>query len=222
MKDLGKAFTFFFQDPSWITKTLIAAGFMLLSLFGIGIPVLVGYCVQVTQRVMKREQHPLPTWSDVGVQFVTGFKYCVVLFIYALPIILLYIPFIVLVIAGSISGDSDALGMASLLYLFPFMFFVIAYSFVIAAASPIILYSFAERERISDALDLARVFREFKRNWQNTLIVALLTTAIESFAFIGLIAFLVGVFVTVFYAYTAAAYLAGLLYLERPQQVSVA
>jgi hypothetical protein len=222
MKDLGKAFSFFFKDPSWITKTLIAAGFMLLSLFGIGIPVLVGYCVQVTQRVMKREQYPMPAWSDVGVQFVTGFKYCVVLFLYALPILLLYIPFIVLVVAESISGDSEALGLAATLYLFPFMIFIIGYSILLAAASPIILYIFAERERIGDALDVARIFREFKMNWQNALIIALLTTAIESFAFVGFIAFLIGVFVTVFYAYTAAAYLAGLLYLERPQQGSAA
>jgi hypothetical protein len=218
MKDLGKAFTFFFQDPSWITKTLIAAGFMLLSLLGIGIPVLVGYCIQLTQRVMKREQYPLPAWTDVGVQFVTGIKYCVAIFVYLLPIVLLYIPFIVLLIAGSFAPDSEALGLATTLYMFPFMIFIIAYSVLLAAASPIIMYLFAERERIGDALDIARIFREFKRNWQNALVVALLTTAIESFAFIGIIFFLVGVFLTVFYAYAVSSYLAGLLYLERPQQ----
>lgn len=222
MKDLGRAFSFFFNDPSWGTKTLIATGFMLLSLFGIGIPVLAGYCIQVTQRVMRREQYPLPPWSDVGVQFITGFKYCIVLFIYALPIILLYIPFLVLVLAAAVAGNSEVLDLATTLYFVPFMFIMLMYSLVLTAAMPIITYLFAERERISDALDIARIFREFTLNWQSALIVALLTVVIESCAFAGIFLFLIGVFFTTFYAYTVSAHLAGLLYLERPSQEATA
>lgn len=218
MRDLGKAFSFFFQDPSWIAKSAIAAGMMILSLFGIGIPVLAGYFIQLTQRVMRREEYPLPAWSDVGVQFVTGFKYCVVFLIYVLPVILLYIPFIALIVAGAVAGESDGLNLITTLYLFPFMAFVLVYSVALAAASPIIAYRFAERERISDALDIAVIYREFKENWQNALVVALLTIAVQSFAMIGIVFLLIGVFLTIFYAYAVSAYLAGLLYCERHSQ----
>jgi hypothetical protein len=193
---------------------------MILALFGIGIPVLAGYLIQTTQRVMKREQNPLPAWSDVGVQFVTGIKYCVVIIVYTLPIILLYIPFLVLVFAGAMAGESEVIGLVTTLYFIPFMFIVIIYGLALAAVSPIITYCFAERERISDALDVARIYREFKGNWQNALVVALLTVGVQSFAFVGIVLVIVGVFFTVFYAYAVSAYLAGLLYLERaPQEV---
>lgn len=216
MKDLGKAFSFFFKDPSWITKTLIAAGFMILSLIGLGIPVLAGYHVQIAQRVMRREEHPLPPWSDVGVQFIVGLKYCIVYLIYLLPVILLFIPAIGLAIASAVADDPAVLGAISTLYLLATMFVVVLYSLALSVAAPIILYRFAQRERISDALDIAGVFRDFKRNWQNTLVVALLSVGVHSFAFIGIVFFLIGVFFTIFYAYGVSAYLAGLLCLERP------
>jgi hypothetical protein len=216
MKNLGKAFSFFFKDPSWVTKTLIAAGFMILSLVGLGIPVLAGYHVQIAQRVMRREEHPLPPWTDVGVQFIVGLKYCIVYLIYLLPILLLFIPVVGLVIAGAVVDDPGVLGAISGLYLFAVMFFVGLYSLALSVAAPIILYRFAKQERISDALDIGGVFRDFKRNWQNVLVVALLSVGVHSFAFIGIFFFLIGVFLTIFYAYGVTAYLAGLLYLERP------
>ncbi len=216
MKDLGKAFSFFFKDPSWVTKTLIAAGFMLLSLIGLGIPVLAGYHVQIAQRVMRREEHPLPPWTDVGVQFIVGLKYCIVYLIYLLPVILLFIPVVGFVIASAVTDDPGVLGAISAIYLIGVMFFVVLYSLALSVSSPIILYRFAQQERISDALDIGGLFRDFKRNWQNTLVVALLTVGVHSFAFIGIFFFLIGVFLTIFYAYGVSAYLAGLLYLERP------
>jgi hypothetical protein len=216
MKNLGKAFSFFFKDPSWVTKTLIAAGFMILSLVGLGIPVLAGYHVQIAQRVMRREEHPLPPWTDVGVQFIVGLKYCIIYLIYLLPILLLFIPVVGLVIAGAVVDDPGVLGAISTLYLFAVMFFVVLYSLALSVAAPIILYRFAKQERISDALDIGGVFRDFKRNWQNALVVALLSVGVHSFAFIGIFFFLIGVFLTIFYAYGVTAYLAGLLYLERP------
>ena len=189
---------------------------MILSLVGLGIPVLAGYHVQIAQRVMRREEHPLPPWTDVGVQFIVGLKYCIVYLIYLLPILLLFIPVVGLVIAGAVVDDPGVLGAISGLYLFAVMFFVGLYSLALSVAAPIILYRFAKQERIRDALDIGGVFRDFKRNWQNVLVVALLSVGVHSFAFIGIFFFLIGVFLTIFYAYGVTAYLAGLLYLERP------
>jgi hypothetical protein len=215
MKDLGKAFSFFFKDPSWGTKALIAAGFMILSIVGLGIPVLAGYYVQLTQRVMRREEQPLPPWTDVGVQFVVGIKYCVVYLIYLLPVVLLFIPVVGLAIASAVADDPGVLGAVSTLYLLAVMCVVVPYSLALSVSAPIILYRFAEHERIGDALDVGSVFRDFKRNWQNTLIVALLTVGVHSFAFIGIFFFVIGVFFSLFYAYSVSAYLAGILSLER-------
>lgn len=218
MKDIGKAFSSPFKDPAWVSKFIIAAVFLFLCLFGIGIPVIVGYLIQVTQRVMRREETVLPEWNDVGVKFVTGFKYCLVYLVYLLPVFLLMIPVFGFAVATEVADTPDAVGILATVYLFAFTLIVIPYSIILTAIFPIVAYRFAFRERIGDALDVGTIFRDFKANWQNTLVVALIAVGIQSFAFIGIIAFIVGVLFTIFYSYLVSAYLHGLLFLELPKE----
>jgi len=222
MKDIGKAFSLPFKDPAWASKFVLAALFLILCLFGLGIPVIVGYLIQVTQRVIRREEYPLPAWSDIGVKFVLGFKYCVVYVIYLIPVVLLVIPVIALGVATNSTDAPELVGVLSIVYMFGFTLLVIPYSLLLLAISPIIAYRFALTEKISGAIDIAAIFRDFRRNWQNTAVVALITVAIESFAFVGIFFFLVGVFFTVFYVYLVVAAMRGLLYLELPPEGSVA
>jgi hypothetical protein len=221
MKDIGKAFSLPFKDPSWASKFIIAVLFMLLCLVGIGIPVIVGYLIQVTQRVIRREEPALPEWSDIGVKFVLGFKYCVVYFIYLIPVFLLVIPVIGLAVATSTADAPEMVGVLSIIYIFGFTLLVIPYSLLLTAIFPIVAYRFALREKISDAIDLGVIFRDFRVNWQNTAVVALIAIGIQSFAFIGILFFLIGVFFTVFYVYLVSAAMHGILYLELPPERSV-
>jgi hypothetical protein len=216
MKELGKAFSSPFKDPAWISKFIIAGVFMLLGVFLIGIPIVVGYLIQVTQRVMRREEHPLPAWDDIGVKFVTGFKYCVVYIIYLLPVFILVIPMIGIAAASELSDSPDVVGIFATVYLFAFTLLIIPYSLILTAIMPIVAYRYAEREKIGDALDVGRIFRDFKLNWQNTLIVALIAVGIQSFASIGFIFLIIGVVFSIFYSYLVTAYMHGILYLELP------
>ena len=221
MKDIGKAFGLPFKDPSWASKFVIAALFMLLCLLGIGIPVIVGYLIQVTQRVIRHEEPALPEWSDIGVKFVLGFKYCVVYLIYLIPVFLLVIPVIGLAVATSATDAPEMVGVLSIIYIFGFTLLVIPYSLLLTAIFPIVAYRFALREKISDAIDLGKIFKDFRINWQNTAVVALIAIGIQSFAFIGILFFLIGVFFTVSYVYLVSAAMHGLLYLDLPQERSV-
>ena len=221
MKDLGKAFSFMFEDPSWVLKVLIAAFFMLLSFLGIGIFVLLGYVVELTQRVMRREQYPLPEWKDVGVKFVVGFKYFVVLIVYTLPIIFLLIPLFVLTIITALTGGSEGLNALVAVYTFGFIFLMVPYVLFFTFLTPIITYRFALRERIADGLDVGRIVQEFRRNWQNTVVVALISVSLETFACIGILAFVIGIFFTMFYAYAVGGYMYGALYLSTQEGVVV-
>jgi hypothetical protein len=218
MNDLGKAFSFPFKDPNWVAKFLLGALFMVLSIFLVGIFIIAGYFVQVIQRVMRREANPLPEWEDVGVKLVLGFKFCVVYLVYILPIILFMIPFFVLMIFGIISGNGEAIGLLASMYMILLVVIMIPYSLVLTILHPIIAYRFAARERISDALDVGAVVRSFKRNWQNTLIVALVAVGIQSFAAIGVAFFIIGILFTILYAYLVTAYMYGALYLEQTQE----
>jgi hypothetical protein len=220
MRDLGKAFSFIFEDPQWLLKMVIAALFMLLSFVGLGLFVLLGYIVELTQRVIRREQYPLPEWKDVGVKFVLGFKYFVVLFIYALPFILLFIPLVVLTAITAMSDASQALSAFLAVYTFGFILLLIPYVLFFILLTPIITYRFALRERISDGLDIGGILNDFGRNWQNTLVVAMISVGLESFAGIGVLAFLIGIFFTLFYAYAVVGHMYGTLYLSTQEGVA--
>jgi hypothetical protein len=214
MNDLGKAFSSFFKDPQWFSKSVVAALWMLLCLIGIGIPVFVGYLVQVTQRVMRQETPVLPRWNGIGRKFVIGIKFCIAYIIYLLPIAILLIPVVGLAVIGAANGESETISVIMSIYLFGVTLLMIPYGLALNLVTPILLFRFAERERISDAVDFVRVVRLFGDNWQNTLIVALISIGVQSLAPAGILIFLVGIFFTMFYAYVISAHLGGLLYLS--------
>lgn len=218
MKDLGKAFSFMFKDPSWLSKSTIAAVFMLLSLVLVGFFILLGYFLQITQRVMRKQEPALPEWDDIGMKFVLGIKFCVVYLIYLIPVIIFMVPLFGLAAASGFADQSDVVGMAFGIYLFGLTLLIVPYSLLLSIATPIIVYRFAERERIGDAIDVVEVVNLFRANWQNSLIVALLALGLQSFGGIGVVVFLIGFFFTMFYAYAVSSYMSGLLYLERARE----
>lgn len=218
MKDLGKAFSAYFKDPQWFSKTLIAILWMLLCIVGIGIFVLAGYFVQITQRVMRKEEVVLPSWGDIGAKIVLGFKLIVTYAVYMIPMVILFVPVLILAVLSGAGDEADAMPILFSVYIFGITLLLIPYGLALSLFSPIIMYRFAENERISDALDVAALFREFKGNWQNALVVALITMGIQSIAGMGVFLLFVGVFFTIFYTYVVSSYLCGVLYLSRGQQ----
>lgn len=219
MNDLGNAFSYPFKDQNWLTKFIIGAVFMILSLVLVGIFFLAGYFVEVTQRVIRREQNPLPEWDNLGEKFILGIKLCIVYLVYIIPIILLYIPFFLLITLGAVVDGADFDGgatstMAASYFMIAAFGLITPYSLALTVLGPIIIYRFALNGKISEALDVAEIFRSFRRNWQSTLVVALIAVGIQAFAWVGIVAVFVGVFFTLMYSYLVSSYMYGALYLE--------
>lgn len=211
MNDLGKAFSFPFRDERWFGKFLIGALFMLLSILLVGVFILAGYFVRVTQAAMRKEAEALPAWDDIGGMLVSGFKFVVVYLIYSIPIFLLYIPLVVMAVAAGVGGQGEEAGLFTGLYGAAVVFLIVPYALALSLLMPVITYRFAERENIGDALDIGGIIAAFRRNWQSALIVALIAVGIQSFAAVGLVLLFIGVFFTIFYAYLVSAYLFGAL-----------
>jgi hypothetical protein len=218
MNDLGNAFSFPFRDSSWFVKFLLGVLFMVLAILLVGIFVLAGYFIRVTQAVMRREQNPLVDWDDIGGMLVTGFKFILVFIVYSIPILLLYIPMVALIVMSEMTGGSPAGDLMTGMYATIAMFLIVPYGLALSLLQPVITYRFAARERIGDALDIVEVVRAFRRNWQSSLIVALIAVGIQSFAAVGFVLFIVGVLFTMFYSYLVTAYLYGALALEEQEK----
>jgi len=117
--DIGKSFTYMFEDPNWIAKLAIGGGIILLGvLFSwvLAIPLLaagalvLGYSLTVTKNVADGVATPLPEWNDLGTLFVKGLTGLVGVIIWFLPVILLACCIgIVNTLLGSTStGDTSA------------------------------------------------------------------------------------------------------------------
>jgi hypothetical protein len=216
MNDIGKAFTFPFHEKDWGLKMFIGVLFLLLSLVGLGIPVIAGYMIRVCQRVMRNEPELLPEWSDVGILFITGIKYIVVYLIYQLPILLLIFPLLFFLAMSTVAEISQSASVVFGIYLFGFLSLAIPYALLFTLVKPVIMYRFAMNEKISEALDIAAVFREFRVQWTNVTLVAVLIVLLGICAVFGIVLFIVGVLATIFYSYLVSGALSAMLYRSLP------
>ncbi len=199
MKNIPEAFTFIFKDPNWIAKVAIGAFFALLSIFLIGIPVIYGYSITLLQHVRRGEQNPLPEWKDVGVLFILGLKYLVTLFVFYLPVAIISLPVIILMFILLTQGLAPLAFIEGSIIFISLLSVIVLYSLFISLLTPIIAVQFAERERISDGLQIPKILRSFKLFWQDVLIVVALCFACDILASLGFIVFIFGVFFTSFY-----------------------
>jgi hypothetical protein len=220
--DIGRAFTFMFDDPDRNRK--LGTG-ILITLIGIILsPVLIGivplimmtgYTLVVLQNVMKGDRYPMPEWENYGDLFVRGLKLVVVLIVWMLPVFAIYLPSVIG--AAWMDSNSDALRAMGTVLSICGTCFVILGSLAITLLMPAIYVRMAERNDISDGLAFSRIIAFTRRNLSNVLIAFLMTIVIGLIAAIaamaGFLALCVGVLFTfpaaTLWQYLATAHLYG-------------
>jgi len=176
--DFGKAFTYMFQDPNWIAKlgigTLLVLVGIVLSPLLIGfLPLLIvtGYSLVALDNVRLGHEHPLPEWQDWGKFFMLGLKLFVALFIWALPVIIGFVP----VLAGSVltdNGNSSGTGPIAALLIICGSCLMILWGLFIALLTPAIYARLAATNRFGAAFELGKIW-EFTRDNLGNVIVAI-------------------------------------------------
>ena len=165
--DLGRSFTFPFQDKSWLPKLLIAA---LISIVPILNFALVGWMVNIAKRVMDHELEELPGWDDFGKKWMAGLLYTVAGFIYSLPVLLVlcivFGMFGGLIIANQNSA-SDALNAAwasAGIFGFCLMCLVILYGLFLSVLMPGLLVNYAKEDNFGSLFKLGVVYGKVREN----------------------------------------------------------
>jgi hypothetical protein len=220
--DIGKSFSFVFEDEAWITKLLIAAAILLLGmLFSwmllipmiIALVLLAGYGVEITRRVMRGEVDGLPEWDDWGALFKDGLMVMIIGIVYALPIIILSICFSVPI--GVAAENAEGVSAAFSLLL---SCVALLYAIVLSLVLPAAIAFYAAEDDLGAAFRFGEVFRLVHENLPTYLITFLMSWVAGLIGSAGGIVCGIGWLATLPYSYMVMGHLYGQAYVEATGQ----
>jgi hypothetical protein len=207
--DIGKSFTYVFEDPNWIMKVLIGG------IVGI-IPIVnfaaLGFMVTTLKNVADSQPQPLPEWGNFGEHFMKGLYVFVGALVYIAPILLLYCCMMVIPIAlggaGSAAGrdaGSTLAGVGSILSmcLGCLMFLLVL---VVAVMFPAALTRYAMSSQLSTFWDFRGNFDLISKNLGNYIMAILIVWVAGFLASFGMILCIIGVFFTSFWSQLVSAH----------------
>ena len=88
--DLGRSFSYAFEDEDWTTKLAITAVIEIIPIVNLAV---MGWALNLIKNMLNGVEKPLPDWSDLGSQFtsrwVAGLMAAIAYFVYDLPWIVL-------------------------------------------------------------------------------------------------------------------------------------
>ena len=208
--DIGKAFSFVFDDENWIVKVLVGGVLSLIPFVG---PILMyGYGLELMQNVIQGRPRPLPEWDDWGGKLVKGIMYLVISFVYALPIVLLGLCFGLLITVLGVAEAEEAINVVGSLGGVCFGGFALLYGVLLTLALPPAIGRYLETGELGAAFRLGEVFALVRDNIGAWIIALVLTWLAGLIASLGIILCFVGVLFTAFWANLVMMYLWGDVY----------
>lgn len=170
--DIGKAFTYIFDDKKWLSKVALGA---LISI----VPILnfawIGYLVQVVRNVENSLLEPLPEWGDLGDKFLKGLIILVAGLIYALPIVILGGIFLVPALFASGGNVSDAATTALAGGMILISCIVLIYSLALSFFYPALVINYARKGTFASCFEFSQIIKVASFNWGNYLVACIMS-----------------------------------------------
>jgi hypothetical protein len=166
--NIGKSFSFVFEDKQWISKLGLGA----LITF---IPILnfawTGYMIGIIRNVMNNSPEPLPTWDDFGKKLTDGLLLTVASLVYSLPIIVVFcLPMSFMIVPALLAGNTDMQGLAEAIAGFGSVLFIclmcvfMVYGLALSVIFPAILVIFAREGTLASCFKFRDVFALISKN----------------------------------------------------------
>ena len=166
--DIGKSFSFQFEDNQWVSKLGLGAVITMVPILNFAWS---GYMVELLRNVMNGTAQPLPNWDDIGKRFMDGLILTVAGLVYALPmLIVICLPMGFMVVPAIMSGNRDLESLAnalasagSILFLCLLCVFMV-YALVLSVIYPAILIVFAREGTLASCFKFREVFDIISKN----------------------------------------------------------
>ena len=220
--DIGKAFTFVFEDENWIVKLLLAAAILLLGIvfsWVLLIPLIVasifisGYTVEIVRRVIRGGPAELPEWEDWGQLFGDGLKMLVIGVVYVLPII------VVGMCTGALSGAlADSSEGLSIFVSLVGGCFNILWAILVSIVLPAAIASYVDKDDLGAAFRFSEIFALVSNNLSTYLIAFVMSWVASLVGGLGVLVCGIGWLVTAPYSSFVIGHLYGQAYLEATGQ----
>lgn len=223
--DIGKSFSFVFEDDRWITKILIAAAILAVGwvfVWLLGIPLilafllLAGYQIEITRRVIRGVTPVLPEWEDWGKLLAEGVKFAVIGLVYALPAIAVSICLGVPLSLLGENGNGDPT-WASWVFGGPLTCFSILWGIFTALVLPAAVGFYVANDNLADAFRFGDVVRFTYKNLTTYIITAVMSWAAGLIGGLGTWLCLIGWLATYPYSIMVTGHIYGQAYLEATQ-----
>jgi hypothetical protein len=191
--DIGKAFSYPFEDDEWLSKLFLGA---IVS----AVPILnfawTGYTVDIVRNVSDGVSLPLPDWSEFGDKFVKGFLIWAAGFIYSLPALIiacLPLGFLTISVLAEDSNLSDTFfsvftGVGIFL-----ICLIVLYLLVFSFYFPAVYINFARKGTFGSCFEIGEIIKivsentsEYLTAWLISIVGAILVGIIIAVA-IGLL-----------------------------------
>lgn len=215
--EIGKSFSFVFEDEKWVSKVIIGAIFYLLSVFIIGAFFVFGYMMELIRNVANGNPNPLPEWDNLGSKLGRGFMLFLVFLVYSLPLIVLYICAFIPSIAASNTDNTGVAGVAGLISAIGFCL-VFIYAIILAVLSPAIIVRYAITGSFGSCFQFGQLISFITSNLGNYVIAILIAIVANLIGQLGIIACGIGVFLTSFYAMLVISHIFGQVYRQAVQR----
>jgi hypothetical protein len=198
--DIGKAFSYVFEDERWVSKVLLGGLILLVPILNFAV---FGYLIKIAQNVAQRNPRPLPEWGgQLGDHFMRGLHVFVIYLVYLLPVFILEGLFIC--VTGGLASQADrdpsaagaVAGLVGLCLLPLIIILVFALLVLIFAA----IARYAATNTLSEAFKFAEVIASVRRNMSSWLMLLLVYILAQFVGGLGAIACGVGIFFTIFYS----------------------
>jgi hypothetical protein len=203
--DIGRAFSFVFDDEEWLNIILIGGLLMIVPIFGQ--IVLVGFLFETARNVAAGNPRPLPRWNHLGETFSQGLPGVLIQIVYALPVLLLICVLTCMTMLGGSAGrGASGIAMLTFFCIFPL---VIILSLALQPITLAAMVRYAQTGNVSDAFQVGAVIAQVRANLGDWLVLWLLQILCGFVAGVGGIAFGIGALFTGVYAVAIFGHLMG-------------